>query len=484
MILNKRTKIVATIGPSSQDKETIASLVKSGMNVVRLNFSHSDHVWHKGVINAVREVSREMGVPVAIIADLQGPRIRTKVNNDIEIANGEEIIFYEDSETADWGEKKTIGIDHPGVLKCLKMGKMIFVEDGKYRFKVVYEGEKYCTAQSLQDGIIGNHKGMNFPDSNLLLSSLAEKDKNDLMFALKERVEYVALSFVGNRENIEEAKECMRPFVILGEYEPEIIVKIERQEAIDRLEEIVEVTDAVMVARGDLAIETGACRLGVLQKTIVQECLSRIKPVIMATQMLESMMEDMQPTRAEISDVSNAVIDHTDATMLSGETAGGKYPVECVKMMSDIISETENSSFDDLNREIQVSLSVQESKYFHTIEGAYRLAKDNDISAILVVTYSGMTARLVSHFRPKAPIFVAAFREDVYQKMALLWGVESYRTGDAFEGNGERDEEEDICQFEEMLAQKGILKKGDRFMRIYRSSGEENKRVELREREK
>ena len=475
MISKKSTKIVATIGPASLERETLKKLLEAGMNVARLNFSHSEHPWDKNAIEMLRAASAETGLPIAILADLQGPRIRTLVSEPTEVFEEDVVVFYEKSEQPDT-EKKSIGIDQPEILRQLKVGQSILVEDGKYAFEVTEEGERKCMTKSLRTGLINNHKGMNFPNADLVLSSLTEKDKKDLTFSLGEKVDYVALSFVGKKENVLELRDLINPFVVAGEYEPEIVVKIELQEALNNLDEIIDVTDAVMVARGDLAIEAGASRVAIFQKEIIRKSLAKAKPVIVATQMLESMMVSPQPTRAEISDVSNAVIDHADALMLSGETAGGKYPVECVNMMAEIIRDTEESILDDVDTLLEVDASIQ-SKYLHVVQAVYQLSRIETVSAIVVVTHSGFTARLLSHFRPKVPMYVATSREDVYQKLSLLWGVRPYRIEEK-----SRDERDAINSFESQLVSEGLLKKGDQVVSVFRSGEEMTKTVEFRER--
>lgn len=473
----KNTKIIATIGPASLEEPRLEAMLRAGMNVARLNFSHSEHPWHKNAIHMLRTASRRTRIPLAILADLQGPRIRTIVAEPLDIVEGDEVVFYEKTEKPD-EKRKSIGIDQPGILEQLKVGQVILVEDGKHRFEIFETQGNICVTKALQSSVINNHKGMNFPNANLTLSSLTEKDKADLEFALGERVEYIGLSFVGSRQNVEELRELIKPSIVLGEYEPEVVVKIERQEAIRNLDEIIDATDVVMVARGDLAVEAGASRVAVYQKTIIKKCLAKTKPVIVATQMLESMMTNLQPTRAEISDVSNAVIDHTDATMLSGETAGGKYPVECVKMMADIIRDTEESTLDDIVKLLETSV---QSKYIHVIRGVYRLSQIEGVSAILVVTHSGVTARLLSHFRPKVPMYVVTPREDVYRKLALLWGVRPYFVPEATTGK-EADERGTVRAFEKQLVAEGLLREGDQVVSVFRTAGEQTKTVELRER--
>lgn len=475
MYYAKRTKIVATIGPASLTKEKLTEMLRSGMSVARLNFSHGDQVWHKSAIDLLREVSRETKLPLAILADLQGPRIRTQIEAPVEVSVGDEVVFCEQSAEVETG-KTVIRIDYPGIIAQLKVGQHVLIEDGKYAFEVIEEGENSCLTKSLRPGTIQNRKGMNFPGGNLSLSSLTDKDKSDLNFALGEKADYFGLSFVGNADNVKELRSLMAPFVVKDEYEPEIIVKIEREEAIRNIDEIIDATDVVMVARGDLATETGPARVVVLQKVLVKKCLAKMKPVIVATQMLESMMNSLQATRADISDISNAVIDHTDATMLSGETAGGAYPVECVATMAEVIYNAEESILDDVNSPLEVEPSVR-SKYLHVIQGVYHLANVESVSAIVVFTHSGITARFLSHFRPRVPIYAATSREDVYQKLSLVWGVRPYLVKEV-----PNDERDTIEAFSEQLISEGMLKKGDRVVSVFRSGSEMTKTVEFRER--
>lgn len=474
----KRTKIVATIGPVSVEKETLKKMLHAGLSVARLNFSHGDHSWHKTAIDNIRAVSAETGLPLAILADLQGPRIRTLIESPVEVSEGDEVVFHEQGASLPEG-KKAICIDYPGIIPQLKKGQRILIEDGKYAFEVTAEGETSCMTTSLRPGVVQSRKGVNFFGANFALSSLTEKDKKDLEFVLGEKVDFIGLSFVGNRANIEELRELMRPFVVPGEYEPEVIVKVEREEAIRNIDEILDATDAVMIARGDLATEMGITRITVLQKDLERRCLLKTKPFIVATQMLESMMASLQPTRADISDISNAVIDHTDATMLSGETAGGKYPLECVETMAEAIRNIEESELDDINEPLRVSV---ESNYLHVMRGVYHLSRIEGVSALLVTTHSGYTARLLSHFRPRVPIYAVTSREDVYQKMNLLWGVTPYLMKEPKEENGNRDERPKIRLFEERLVAEGLLKDGDQIVSVFRNGNETTKTVELRER--
>lgn len=467
----KSTKIVATIGPASLKREVLEEMMKSGMNVARLNFSHSDHAWHEGAVKLLREVSASLNMPLAIIADLQGPRIRTSVEEPFDVEEGEEIVMYD--ETGKPGKLgQSLKIDQEGILPQLKTGQRVTVEDGKIVFELTEKKGETFVARALNSATIQNHKGMNFPGAGLKLATLTKKDEEDLPFVLEQKVDYVALSFVGSGSQVEDLRKRMSELITDEEYKPEIIVKIERRSAIANLDEIIDATDAVMVARGDLAIETESSRVAILQKEIIAKSLGHAKPVIVATQMLESMMKNEQPTRAEISDVTNAVIDHTDATMLSGETAGGMYPIACIKMMASIIRETEESPFDDIVEELETSV---QSKYVSVIRGVYSMARNRAASAILVVTHSGVTARLISHFRPEAPIYVAALREDVYRKSALLWGVDAYR----FQNS--KNERQVLEGLIEKLIEDGKLKREDRAVCVFREEGEELKTVQMRE---
>lgn len=478
MTYAKRTKIVATIGPVSVERETLKKMLHAGLNVARLNFSHGDHAWHKSAIENLRAASAETGLPLAILADLQGPRIRTLIDSPVDVTEGDEVVFHEVSAHLP-ENKKAICIDYPGIVPQLKKGQRILIEDGKYAFEVTEEGEAFCMTKALRPGTVQSRKGVNFFGANFALSSLTEKDKDDLAFVLGEKVDYIGLSFVGNRANIEELRNLMRPFVILGKYEPEVIVKVEREEAIRNIDEILDATDAVMIARGDLATEMGITRITVLQKDLEKRCLEKAKPFIVATQMLESMMASLQPTRADISDISNAVIDHTDATMLSGETAGGKYPLECIETMAEAIRNIEESDLDDIDEPLRVAV---ESKYLHVMRGVYHLSRIEGVTALLVTTHSGYTARLLSHFRPNVPIYAVTSREDVYRKMNLLWGVKPYLMEDLGENGKNGDERENIRAFEEKLVSEGLLKDGDQIVSVFRNAGETAKTVELRER--
>jgi pyruvate kinase len=430
----KQTKIVATIGPASESKEVLRKMVEAGMNVARLNFSHGEYEWHKAIIDRIRELSLELSTPIALLADMQGPRIRTEVAEPIEVQKGSRVRVSDiaQKESLPTSEDKTIFFDMAGIISGVKEGHAVLIEDGLIELTVTEVGENFVIAEAKNDGVIKNRKGVILPDSELILSILSEKDVKDLRFVLQEEVDYVGLSFVGSVEDIAHVRETMKEMLPEGSHFPKIVSKIERKEAIRNLAAIVKASDAIMVARGDLGIEMPESEVTILQKHIIAESLRSAKPVIVATQMMKSMTENPRPTRAEVSDVSNAVIDHTDAVMLSEESAMGKYPVETVAMMAEIIGKTEESPYDDLFQALNLNFR---SEYAAMMRSVYELAKSFHAKAILLISISGYTAQLISHFRPKAKLFVATNNRHTWNELALVWGIDPY----LFEDNQELD---------------------------------------------
>jgi len=470
----KRTKIVATIGLASEDKEMIKKLVEVGMNVVRLNFSHGTHEWHGNVIKRVREVSKEMNVPIGILADLQGPRIRTVVENEIEIEKGEQVsvsdVFYNKSQTPNL---KSFLLDVPNIIDDIETGNEILIEDGLIKVVVKEKNDGVLFCEVIDGGTVKNRKGVNIPDAKLKISPITEKDKNDLDFSLDNDVDFVAMSFVSNGADVENLRSMMAEHLGKKEGLPHIVSKIERKEAIKNLDEIIKATDAVMVARGDLGIEIETSKVIILQKEIIKKSLRYVKPVIVATQMLNSMIDNPRPTRAEVSDVSNAVIDHTDAVMLSGESASGKYPVESVATMADIIKNTESSVFDDIFEKLEVE---ENGGYSEIVSGAYDLAKSSKAKAIALGSASGLTARAVSHFRPEQQILAVTDNIKTFRQLSLAWGVESrlFDKGGVFR--------EDIDWLLEKAKEMGSLSSGDKVVLIMgRVKGEKIRLIGVKE---
>jgi pyruvate kinase len=455
----KRTKIVATIGPASQEEDIITDMVNSGMNVARLNFSHGDYDWHKRIIKILRRVEEKTGIPIGILADLQGPRIRTVVEEEVIVRKGETVELYDFST---WGKRnkrsknKQFALDYPRVINKIKKGSDVLVEDGIIRFRVVGKGKGYLTIEVIDPGVIKNHKGVNLPGAELKINTITPKDEKDLKFALAHNVDFIALSFVSSGDDIHDLRHKIEKILGRKKELPQIIAKIERREAIDNLKDILKETDAVMVARGDLGIEMDESRITILQKEIISDSLKNCKPVIVATQMLNSMIENPRPTRAEVSDVSNAVIDHADAVMLSGESANGRYPVESVFTMRKIIENTEESPFDDLEHgflgdsKASVSAAIANS--------AHELSKDSNAKAIVVASVSGFTARMIARHRPLQPIYVMTNSPKTHSQMTLLWGTESFILHEC------RNLDELIIQSVDTLKKNKLVKKKDKIV--------------------
>lgn len=416
----KKTKIVATIGPASEAKETLRELISSGVNIIRLNFSHGTHEWHGQVIDVVRELSQELGLPVGILADLQGPRIRVGNSKEFEMIKGE-IIFVGEKEIE--GEKELI-IDCPGVCPALKVDERILIEDGLMEIKITEKLGDRAKAEVINGGKVKPRKGINIPDTQVNFGAVTKKDEKDLEFVLGKEVDFVALSFVSNGAEIEATRAKMKAILGREDYIPQIVSKVERKEAIKNIDEIIAASDVIMVARGDLGIEMDESRVIIYQKEIIAKCLQAVKPVIVATQMLDSMIANPIPTRAEVSDVSNAVIDHTDAVMLSGESANGKYPIETVTMMHEIIGHTETSPFDDMDPDHLDRTNLTD--YASTIKGAFALANTSNAKAIVMFTAMGATARLMSNYRPSQLLLAATDNEKTYNQLAIVWGIRAY----------------------------------------------------------
>lgn len=436
----KRTKIVATIGPASNSKDNLRQMIKAGMNVARINFSHGDYKSNGKLIKYIKELRKEMKIPIGVMADLQGPRIRTLVSHDLDVKKGEIILvgdvnlfpnfqfsisnFQSIFKDEIFNNKKKIILDQKDIVKNIKLRDNILIEDGLIRMTVVEKNKKYLMAEIKNSGIIKNHKGVNLPDTDLKSGAVTKKDLEDLEFALSQDIDFVALSFVSNAKEIIKVKSKIKKILGRSNQLPQVVAKIERKEAIKNISQIIEVADAIMVARGDLGIEMNESKVVLYQKEIVAKCLKTVTPVIVATQMLNSMIENPRPTRAEVGDVSNAVIDHTDAVMLSGETANGKYPIQAVGTMKEIINNTERSPFDNLTHGFLGD--KKQSASAAIAHSAHELLKDTRAKAIVVASVSGFTARMISRHRPESPIFVMTNNEKTHQQLSLVWGVQSF----------------------------------------------------------
>ncbi len=414
----RRTKIVCTIGPATDTKEKIEALVRAGMNCARLNFSHGDHESHRKVTTLIREASREARRPMAILADMQGPKMRIGkfADGPVELVPGARFAL---TTREIEGNQGIVSVVHDSLVAELEPGNIVALDDGFIRLRVDrVEGDTVHTIVE-NGGQLSNHKGLNLPGVAITGPALTEKDRRDLPFAIDELgADYVALSFVRSARDVEEAK------VLAGDVP--IIAKIERPEAVDALPEILEAADGIMIARGDLGVELGAEKVPLVQKRIIRETNAHGKIVITATQMLDSMIRNPRPTRAEAADVANAVLDGTDAVMLSGETAAGRYPIEALSMMDAIIREVESEYTDDLGRGLRELQSVGEEDWPFSsaaARAAALLTSHLPLRAVVVFTRDGRSAGLLAEHRPKAPILAVTSDVRVARRLALEWGV-------------------------------------------------------------
>ncbi len=423
--MDRFAKIVCTLGPSCNTKEKLLELVKAGMNVARLNFSHGTHEDHGRLIKIVREISDEEGVPITILQDLQGPKLRIGniPGGVVDLKAGDEVALSSSPDFVSDKDDIFIPFDVPDLHKAVIPGNHILLDDGHLEMEVTKITGDRIDAKVILGGELKSHKGVNLPGANLNFPSFTEKDRNDLAFGLDQNVDMVAISFVKTAEDIQIVRKAIEK---LGKSRFEknlpIIAKLERPEALDNLEAIMQVSEGVMVARGDLGVEMSPAGVPIAQKEIIASANLHARFVITATQMLDSMINNPRPTRAEATDVANAVFDGTDAVMLSGETAAGKYPVESVKMMDAIVREAEANSQRWGNALTDLDLSSQSDAVSIT-RAAKSLASDRNVVAIVVFTQSGRTARLMSKTRPQVPILAFTPEIKTYQQMGLYWGV-------------------------------------------------------------
>ncbi len=411
----KKTKIVATIGPASESDSVFQKMVNSGLNLVRLNFSHGDHESHKKVIDLVRRTEKKLDKKIAIIQDLSGPKIRIGdfYKNVVDLKSGSFLTLTTKRCT---GDESKVFVSYKNLPKEVKKGNIILLDDGKKKLKVVSVFGEDIKCKVLVGGQTKGRRGVNIPGAYLKISSLTKKDKNDLKFGIEQDVDFVALSFVRSPSDVSE----LRKILNRSKSKAKIISKIETQEAIENLDEIIEKTDAVMVARGDLAVEMPPEDVPMLQKKIVQKCNDLGKPVIVATQMLESMINSPVPTRAEVSDVANSILDGADAVMLSEETALGKYPVEVVSMMNKVACQTEKNYSKKI---IEQSCKTSKNIIDAISESAAETAKDVDAKIIVALTESGLTPRMISRFKPSQPIIVMTPSEKTARQIILSFGA-------------------------------------------------------------
>ncbi|MBU0596849.1 pyruvate kinase, partial [Patescibacteria group bacterium] len=424
LYMKKRTKIVCTLGPASEKLAIIESMVKAGMNVARLNFSHGTHENHLQLLKNVRLVAKKTGEPVSVIQDLQGPKIRVGLLPKKGIVLKAGVIVSFDTSLNDYTDG-VIPIDYSKLHEHVKKNERLLLADGKIEAKIVRVQGTRIDTEVVVGGLLTSNKGINVPDSKLSVGALTAKDKEDAFFGVKHGVDWMALSFVRDAKDVLDLRYLVKEYEKKLKIKPgqpiKIIAKIERHEAIKNIKEIIEAVDGIMIARGDLGIETPASGVPLLQKRLIDLALDAAKPVIVATQMLDSMQNNPRPTRAEVSDVAGAVVDHTDAVMLSNETATGQYPTETVATMADIIREAEKSVYDDLplrkNKGKKQKIDTVISQMSRVV------AEDVGAKIILAASISGETGRLISRYRPELPVVVATNTDRVQQQLNLSWGL-------------------------------------------------------------
>jgi len=447
--MSKATKIVATISDKRCDVDFIRELYIEGMNVVRMNSAHLDREGFLKIIGNVRAVSNHIG----LLMDTKGPEVRTTIaeNDNIEITAGDIIQVKGDPDKL--SVKGSIYVNYPHFTRDLHVGDDILIDDGEIDLKVESKANGYLHCIALNDGVLGSRKSVNVPGVRINLPSLTEKDKGNILFAIEQDIDFIAHSFVRNKQDLMDIQK------ILDEHNSsiKIISKIENQEGVDNIDEILEYTYGVMIARGDLGIEVAQEKIPGIQRRLIRKCVQARKPVIVATQMLHSMIKNPRPTRAEVTDIANAIYYRTDALMLSGETAYGKYPVEAVKTMAKIIRSVEESS-----SSIYYSLNYKKPdwKEKQIVESlAYScvtIAENVDAKAISTITHSGNTAKRIAKFRPKVPIIAFTESQSVRRQLNLVWGVQSIRLDEIF------DTDMSVKMMEEYLASHGLVNTGDR----------------------
>jgi pyruvate kinase len=447
----RRTKIICTVGPATSTPERLQALVDAGMNVARLNFSHGSYEFHGQTISHLKQISTSTEAPLALMQDLCGPKIRLGIlpKEGITVEQGQEVTFVMQKEGNSVDE---LPLPLPTLFAMVRRGEPILINDGRVKLIVTERDADKIRALVKIGGLISSHKGVNLPETRLPVSSITEKDLSDLRFGINSGVDLVAVSFVRSAEDLEPAQRMIEA----AGANIRIIAKIERREAVEQFDSILEVADGIMIARGDLGVEMPIDQVPIIQKDITLRCNRAGKPVITATQMLESMIHAPDPTRAEVTDVANSIWDGTDAVMLSGETAVGEYPIAAVQMMHNIAVRTEQSLKEGARQSLWTytagSLSVTES----VAEAVCRIAYETGARAILCHTCSGSTAKLVSKYRPTTPIIALTAEEITYRQLALSWGVDALLIPPVY------TTEDMLIMLEKTVVERNLLNYGDR----------------------
>lgn len=447
----KKTKIVATLGPAISKKKTLLDLISTGVNVFRINFSHANYENVKKSIKEIREINTDYNYNAAILADLQGPKLRIgEMKSNVCLSKGDEISFVTGKEFV--GSKNRVHINYKKFPTDTNAGEQILLDDGKLIFQVISTNKKdEVVAKVIQGGMLYSKKGVNLPNTNISQPALTKKDKKDALFAIKQKVDWIALSFVRNAKDLKDLESIISKN---SNHKIPIIAKIEKPEAVKNIDSIISSCDGLMVARGDLGVELPAQEVPLIQKQLVLKAKSARIPVIIATQMMESMIESLSPTRAEVNDVANSVMDGADAVMLSGETSVGKYPVEVIQTMSDIIKSVEGSDLIDLPQKhphIKTKRYITKSICYH----AAHMANQINARGITTLTNSGYTAFQISAWRPKSHILVYSSNKRIIPQLNLLWGVR------AFYYNKYVSTDQTLEDINGMAVKSGYLEKGD-----------------------
>ena len=449
----RKTKIIATIGPATSSKEMLKALIQKGVTVCRLNFSHLSHEKAKEIISSIKEINQELHVHTAILADLQGPKIRVgDFERPINLKKGAEIVFCSKK------KKGTIYIDYNDFAKDVKPKDRVLLDDGKLSLEVVSTNKRDTVVLKVVfGGLLYSRKGVNLPNTTISLPCLTKKDMNDLEFILTQKIEWVGLSFVRKAQDVKDLKQIINSSNSLHK----VIAKIEKPEAIKNIDSIIEASDAIMVARGDLGVEAPPQKVPVYQKMIVNKCIANSKPVIIATQMLESMTNNSTATRAEVNDVANSVIDGADALMLSGETSVGKHPLKVVDTMRNIIRDIESSEH-SISKNTEVRELKDDGRFLTNAIclNAVHIAKQTKAKAIITITYSGFNTIKVSSFRPQAFIYAFTNNHAILNTLSLVWGVQG------FYYEGASTTSQTIKETKEILKKQKYLRKGDLVVNI------------------
>ena len=456
MPLHKKTKIVATLGPASESEEVLEQMILAGTNVFRINFSHADHSDVAKRIQIIRELSEKLNLHISILGDLQGPKLRVGVIEEGAFVNPGDLVDFNTSAPFE-GSAKSAYMTYKRFPLDVNLGERILLDDGKLIFEVVSSDRKeLVTAKVIQGGPFKSKKGVNLPNTNVSLPALTKKDVDDAIFAIEQKVDWIALSFVRNSEDLIELQDLIKKY---SEHKIPIIAKIEKPEAIENIDKIIAYCDGLMVARGDLGVEVPAAEVPLIQKNLVLKAKKARIPVIIATQMMETMIDSLTPTRAEVNDVANSVMDGADAVMLSGETSVGEYPVQVIETMTSILKSVENSPLIRVPQSppnIRTPRFITKSVCYH----AAHMANEINAKAICTLTNSGYTAFQISAWRPLAAVLVFTSNKRILSQLNLLWGVK------AFYYNRFESTDNTVEEVNKIAEKEGYVKKGDMLINL------------------